>query len=1019
MKVCITTTNREVGDHIYDLLTNPISGTGFLSGSKICVDEHNMVPDIMEFDLNHYEIEAVKKLDGVLDVMQTGICKMSLQSFGIGYQKVKMPDATFRLANHTWCDNISTPQYTRISPSGAVPPLTLAPAHLYYSTNYDIDYTQNKPETLTGNTSALSINCQGVDILILDSGVDPTCEDLKDMYGNDLVQLFDWSQVLDGVNPYTNGIPNYVIEQAGYTGMASNYYVDYSGHGTSVASTIAGYKCGLAKNAKIYSLNAIELGALYGFDGITCLKLALGFAYGKANGWYGLNPRTPTIFCNSWSIDIGKVVGYSLYVHPAASGPLYGARGFGPIGIPSGLTKMISPIDNGRDVDGNNNDGLLSQSFGNGGVKPFAGYCTCVPYFSSQNLDEKVFLNSLPGTDPVIDGYFRSILDSGVHCVVSAGNSNLDLNQQNPTKIPFLQFTDTKDFSNQWITLHQMVLNNKNVYESNATGLTIAFGLTGVNTLNIVNAGTGYTSAPALSIDGGGVNNTNPANRATATCSVSKGQIVSFNISNKGSGYITNPKVTLTGGGGTGAKITAKIGRIGYSPQYTIGTDSFFFSSSGTTYLNYGSPDIGPGPTYSRDSYPLIKVGCVTPLGNVDLPNLTYDTGGYSRSIYSVLNGMSFLPSSKYNINNVSNKAPDGVLDAYVDTSVSPNKTGLLNGTLDALNPTMGILYNDGVNNTNLRYSWNATAPNQYKLTTIPFVKSPYSNFGPAVDIYAVGCANWSGFSNQTIDKITKQFLTITGGMSATTAPPFYIDNPTQQVMNMYGNIYNSKFIFFNGTSCAAPAVAGCLATFLAQYPNSTPLEAKNWLISASIKGNIMTTCRTPYVSSLSGTSATAGAGNYGVTFDFKNVTSVNFGSLGIAQTNNIPFINTVEVVNSTYTTFFASFLTLRNASFQPVLTNYYSYYENVVPASKLSAGIMGMYDILFGCRFFSDSNNRVAQAHPLRGGVFYATTGTSYASSVYLEQDGVTNAVSTKLQILTNTSKNTTHNPTEYIIGP
>ena len=907
MRVCITTTNRKVGDHIYDLLTDPLSGHGCLLGSKLCIDDHNMVPDIMEFDLTEEEIHSVEKLDGVKSVLLSGIAKPSLLAYDIKYQKVRTPDATFRNASYTFCNNISTPQYPRTAP-----PVNLAPAHLYYSTNHSPNFTQNVPATNSSTTPAYSIDCQGVDILILDTGVDPSCEDLKDIYGKNLVQEFDWSQVVDPYKPNPdNTYSTSIIAQDGYSGMSSNYYVDTNGHGTACASTVAGFKCGLAKNAKIYTLNSIELGAKFGFAHSTCLKLALGFQFGKLNGWYGLNPNTPTVFTNSWSFNTGRVVGVA-YVNPTP-GPNgtfnYQIAQAGPIGTPSGLTKPISPIgnNNSNNIDGNNNDGLLSSSFDLGGTQLANSVCTTIPYAVATNQAQAVYNNLLPAFEATSDAYFRTLLDLGMHCVVGAGNNNLELNQVDPTIIPILVFRDSSN--NNFVSLRQMVIGSDGKYQDNAAGLT--------------------------------------------------------------------------------------AGSV-----YTISGATYTYIGTWQIYLNYQSPDIGAG--VSRNSYPLIKVGCVTPLGNIDSSVNTFDTGGYTRSIYNILNGLNLACLNAYGYPN----NPPGILDTLIINIGTGQANQINNGPFGSggINiPNMGILFNDGFNNTNLRYGWNT---NTFKIDTPIYVKSPYSNFGPAVDIYAVGSANWAGLSNQKLDG-TNQHYSITGGISANREAPYFRDTSTT-----YGAGYQGKFVFANGTSSACPAVAGCLATFLQQYPRSTPREARNWLTGSSIKGSIMTTCRTPYVSSLSGTSATPGAGRFGVTFNGTDVTSVNFGSLGVIQGNSRPYNNTWIVDTSTTSIFFnCPHQTLRN-------TNYFwtsAYHDRFDKnGNNFNIGVSMLYDILFGCRFFNNSNNRIAQAYPSRSSVYFATTNTRYASAMYLNQNGVS-IPSTRLYIGSPTTERVTHQPSEY----
>jgi len=74
-----------------------------------------------------------------------------------------------------------------------------------------------------------------------------------------------------------------------------------------------------------------------------------------------------------------------------------------------------------------------------------------------------------------------------------------------------------------------------------------------VTTLNITNGGTGYTTAPTLTIVG-----TNTG-QATATCTVLGGVIDTVTITNSGNGYTTTPIVTLSSSVGSAGVIIASI----------------------------------------------------------------------------------------------------------------------------------------------------------------------------------------------------------------------------------------------------------------------------------------------------------------------------------------------------------------------------------------------------------------------------------------------------------------------------
>lgn len=75
-----------------------------------------------------------------------------------------------------------------------------------------------------------------------------------------------------------------------------------------------------------------------------------------------------------------------------------------------------------------------------------------------------------------------------------------------------------------------------------------------VNYTVVINSGgSGYTSAPAVTITGGG------GSGAIATSTISGGKVNKVIITNQGSFYTSKPTIAFTGGGGSGAAATASI----------------------------------------------------------------------------------------------------------------------------------------------------------------------------------------------------------------------------------------------------------------------------------------------------------------------------------------------------------------------------------------------------------------------------------------------------------------------------
>jgi len=135
----------------------------------------------------------------------------------------------------------------------------------------------------------------GVDVVIVDSGIEKNHPEFQDANGNSRVQEINW------------------FTASGVTGtMPTGHYTDYDGHGTHVAGTIAGKTFGWAKNAHIYSikLNGLQAvedpnGGISVADAMDCI---IGWHNAKTNG-------RPTVVNNSW--------GYLIYWNTAQNALTY------------------------------------------------------------------------------------------------------------------------------------------------------------------------------------------------------------------------------------------------------------------------------------------------------------------------------------------------------------------------------------------------------------------------------------------------------------------------------------------------------------------------------------------------------------------------------------------------------------------------------------------------------------------------------------------------------------------------
>jgi FtsP/CotA-like multicopper oxidase with cupredoxin domain len=141
-----------------------------------------------------------------------------------------------------------------------------------------------------------------------------------------------------------------------------------------------------------------------------------------------------------------------------------------------------------------------------------------------------------------------------------------------------------------------------------------------LSSITITNVGAGYTTAPLVSITGGGGSGA----AATAVLSVA-GTVSGFTISSIGSGYINNPTVTITGGGGTGATADA-IALNGIIAAIRV-------TSGGSGYTSVPIVTITGGGGTGATATALLNVGTLSRI------NLTAPGSGYTSAPVVFISG--------------------------------------------------------------------------------------------------------------------------------------------------------------------------------------------------------------------------------------------------------------------------------------------------------------------------------------------------------------------------------------------
>jgi hypothetical protein len=145
------------------------------------------------------------------------------------------------------------------------------------------------------------------------------------------------------------------------------------------------------------------------------------------------------------------------------------------------------------------------------------------------------------------------------------------------------------------VPLHRGTITNKltstefNVYDTGGTLRTAQFdespqSFTGISEIQVIDPGSGYTTAPTVTISGDGSN-------ATAEATIVNGRIQKITVTNRGSEY-TRATVSISGGNGFGASalavVDAKIGTLRTIYYDSLAQRQIITADAGTIFYDTG-----------------------------------------------------------------------------------------------------------------------------------------------------------------------------------------------------------------------------------------------------------------------------------------------------------------------------------------------------------------------------------------------------------------------------------------------
>ncbi len=227
-------------------------------------------------------------------------------------------------------------------------------------------------------------------------------------------------------------------------------------------------------------------------------------------------------------------------------------------GIPTGATAPNSAPAIGASGTITWNIGTLVN--GDSGIRRFLAYATIAgTYTNTATISDGNTLNTYNDSDSATATF--GALDP------QKTTSTPSIINQVPTNVATYTITVNNPLATPATSVH--VIDNLSTGFTYRPGSTIINGVPSADPTSeyvagiaLTNGGSGYTSAPTVTISGGG------GTGATAKATISGGVVTGIIITNPGSGFTSAPTVSFSGGAGAGAAATAFLSDNTTSPQW-------------------------------------------------------------------------------------------------------------------------------------------------------------------------------------------------------------------------------------------------------------------------------------------------------------------------------------------------------------------------------------------------------------------------------------------------------------------